>query len=357
MSRSLRRSRGFTLIELLAGVALGVLAVSAALLFFASNKRHFLVQLEAGRLQENQRFVAQFLARDIRGAGYRGCAGSSGPLVNLLNNASALENDFQTAIEGFDNVSETLSKPLASVFAGSRRVPIAGTDVLVVRGPEGDASGVRAKNSGTQVFAVVVSRKTRACAGGTNRINGICPGDCLLMSDCQKARIFQVGSINDSGAITHPAGDLAPGNFDGTWGGSAAPPHERFDIDAELIRYSTSIYYLAHNPGGEPALYRKPSRGRTEELVEGVADLQIRYGENIDADADGTPDRFVTATGVTDWDAVVAVRIWVLLRGFEENMAEAEQSYLALDGTLVTAPDKRLHRTLVLTIGLRNRLP
>lgn len=212
-------------------------------------------------------------------------------------------------------MSETLPKPLADVFAGSRRVPIAGTDVLVVRGPEGDASGVRVENSGTQVFSVVVSRKTRVCTGSNNRINGIFSGDCLLISDCQKARIFQVGSIDDSGAITHPVNGLVPGNSDGIWGGSAAPSYERFDTDAELIRYVTSTYYLANNPGWEPALYRKTSRGRTEELVEGIADLQIRYEEAID----GTPHRFVAAAGVTDWDAVVAVRIWVLLQGFERS--------------------------------------
>ncbi|WP_165742316.1 PilW family protein [Candidatus Thiosymbion oneisti] len=357
MSPSLQRSAGFTLVELLVGIALGVLTVSAVLLFFVSNKQHFLVQLEASRLQENQRFVVQFLTRDIRGAGYRGCAGGDGLFFNTLNNPSAPENNFQTGLEGFDEVSEILPEPLASTFAGSRRVPIAGTDVLLVRGPEGDASGVRRENSGQQVFAVVRSRETKACTGGTNRINGICPGDYLLISDCQKARIFQVGSIDDSGAITHPTGGLVPGNSDGTWGGTAAPPDERFGIDSEIIRYGTFIYYIAHNPGGEPALYRKASRGRTEELVEGVEDMQILYGENTDADADGTPDRFVAAAGVTDWNDVTAVRIWALLRGFRDHMAEAEQHYPALDGTLVTAPDKRLRRTLLLTIGLRNRLP
>jgi len=203
VSRLLQRSDGFTLIELLVGIALGVLTVPAVLLLFVSNKQHFLVQLEADRLQENQRFVVQFLTRDIRGAGYRGCAGGSGPLFNTLNAPNALENDFRTGIQGFDDVPETLLDPLASIFAGTRRVPIAGTDVLVVRGPEGDASGVHAENSGKQVFAVVRYRETKACTGGTNRINGICPGDYLLISDCRKARIFQVGSIDDSGAI-HP---------------------------------------------------------------------------------------------------------------------------------------------------------
>jgi len=87
-------------------------------------------------------------------------------------------------------VPETLPGPLAGTFAGARRVLITSTDVLMVRGPEGDASGVRAESTGTQVFAVIRSRKSNACTGGVNCINGICPGDYLLISDCQKARIF-----------------------------------------------------------------------------------------------------------------------------------------------------------------------
>lgn len=350
-------SRGFTLLELLVGIALGILTLSAALVFFAANKRHFLVQLEAGRLQENQRTLTQFLARDIRAAGYRGCAGGNGPLTNLVNHPGALENDFHTGIQGFDDVPATLPEPLASAFAGVRRTPLAGTDVLVVRGPEGDASGVRAENSARRVFAVFRSRKTRACTGNANRINGICPGDYLLLSDCRKARIFQVGSIDAAGTITHPAGGLAPGNSDGAWGGSAAPAAERFGTDAEIIRYRTAIYYIARNPGGEPALYLKTSGRRAEEFAEGVEDMQLLYGENTDADAEGTPDGFLAAGKVTDWNQVVAVRLWLLLRGFEDNMAEAEQIYLDSKGDLTTATDRRLRQAVSLTIGLRNRLP
>jgi len=62
-----------------------VTAFMLALGLFAANKRHFLLRLEATRLQENQRFMVQFLTRDIRGAGYRGCAEDKGPFFNTLN--------------------------------------------------------------------------------------------------------------------------------------------------------------------------------------------------------------------------------------------------------------------------------
>lgn len=164
--------------------------------------------------------------------------------------------------------------------------------------------------------------------------------------------------IEDFGAITHSGSNPSPGSSDGTCGGgAAASPHERFGTDLEIIRYATFIYYLASNPSRESALFDKVTGKRAEELVKGVEDMQILYGENTDADADGTPDRFFAAASVTDWGNVTAIRVWVLLRGFRDNRAEVEQRYPALDGTMITAPDKRLRRTLLLTIGLRNRLP
>ncbi len=361
MIRSPRSSAGFTLIEMLVGVTLGLLLVSALMMFFVSNKRHFLIQQDATRLQENQRFAVQFLTRDIQGAGYRGCAGGrDGPLFNLLKNPTNLENEFAIGIEGFDNVSATPPARLAVLGVP----PNVGTDVLVLRGPEGDSVGVSSENSNTQVFGDLVSQDPGACADGSNEINGMCAGDYLLISDCQKARVFQAGSITASGSVAtidHPVDTGSPpGNSDATWGGVVAgvdaPPNERFDIDSEIVRYGTFTYFIANRPSGDPALYRATNADTPEELVEGVEDMQILYGENTDADVSGTPDVFVTAAGVTDWDDVVAVRIELLLRGFEDHLAEGNQEY-TFNGSTVTAADRRLHSTAMLTSSLRNRLP
>ncbi len=357
MIRSSRSSAGFTLIEMLVGVTLGLLLVSALMMFFVSNKRHFLIQQDATRLQENQRFAVQFLTRDIQGAGYRGCAGGrAGPLTNLLKNPTDLENDFAIGIEGFDNVSATPPARLAVLGVP----PNLGTDVLVLRGPEGDSVGVSSENSSTQVKGDLVSQESGACDDGSNEINGVCAGDYLLISDCQKARVFQAGSITASGSVAtidHPENTgSSPGNSDATWGGTGAPANERFDIDSEIVRYGTFTYFIANRPTGEPALYRATNADTPEELVEGVEDMQILYGENTDGNVSGTPEVFVTAAGVTDWDDVVAVRIELLLRGFEDNLAEGAQEY-TFNGSTVTAADRRLHSTAMLTASLRNRLP
>jgi len=148
------------------------------------------VQIEASRLQENQRILIQLLSHDIREAGYRGCAGNHNTLDNTVNNENTLEYAFHKGIQSFDDVP----KPLARVFAGTRPTPVAGTDVLVIGRPVGNAFGVRAKNSDQRVFADVKSVEKQACSGTIDRINGICPGAYLLLSDCHKARMFQVGS-------------------------------------------------------------------------------------------------------------------------------------------------------------------
>jgi len=43
--------------------------------------------------------------------------------------------------------------------------------------------------------------------------------------------------------------------------------------------------------------------------------------------------------------------------GSEDNMAEAEQTYLGSAGAPTTAADRRLRKAVSLTIGPRNRLP
>lgn len=357
MIRSIHRGAGFTLVEMLVGVTLGLLLVTAAMMFLVSNKRHFIAQQEVSRLQENQRFAVQFLTTDIQGAGYRGCAGGrDGPLFNMLNNPTDLENDLATGIEGFDNLEAI--PPAGLVALGI--TPSVGTDVLVLRGPEGDSVGLTTENSSTEVFAELRTQAAGACADDSDEINGVCSGDYLLIGDCKKARIFQAGGITVAGSVAtigHPAETGSPpGNATATWGGTSAPPDERFDTDSELVRYGTFIYFIADAPSGEPALFRATNAEPAEELVEGVEDMQILYGENTDADASGSPDVFVTAAGVTDWEDVVTVRIEILLRGVEDGVAEGNPQY-DFNGATVTAVDRRLRSTVLLTASLRNRLP
>jgi len=109
-----------------------------------------------------------------------------------------------------------------------------------------------------------------------------------------------------------------------------------------------SIFYVAADKVGEPELrckYQGKSGWRSEAIARGVESFQVLYG--IDADADGLPNKFITATEVyaldenleltsedagakeaersrkTNWKKVVAVKVALLVRGSQKNRTDA----------------------------------
>ena len=115
-----------------------------------------------------------------------------------------------------------------------------------------------------------------------------------------------------SGAATH-CGDENPG--------SGFLPYQ-FPAGSQVMPLASTLLYIGrHRDTGEPGLYRMDIartgvRPYSEAIVEGVENIRFRYG--IDDDANGAPDRWLGASGVNQlpdqWDQVVAVQTWLLLR-------------------------------------------
>ena len=64
-----------------------------------------------GRLQENARFAIDLLVRDIRMAGYAGCADDVAEVLNHVNGYNdATDINFFIAIEGSENVGNWLPR-------------------------------------------------------------------------------------------------------------------------------------------------------------------------------------------------------------------------------------------------------
>ena len=125
----------------------------------------------------------------------------------------------------------------------------------------------------------------------------------------------------------------------------------------------TKFFYVGEGVNG-PALFVRSGGGdnaTVSELVEGVENLQVLYGE--DSDSDNIPNRFVPANIVTDFANVTAVRISLLLRSVKELPWRTTAQKVRLLGgtsadtaTTITPPaDKRLRKTMNMTIKLRNR--
>ncbi|MGZ8218535.1 PilW family protein [Methylomagnum sp.] len=373
--------RGMSLVEIMVAMIAGLILMAGVGQLFTSSKKTADVQDTQARLQENARLAMQVLARSVRESGYIGCSSRVG-LSNVLNPAvagpHAYSDDYQ--YEGFGYAVDARLSTIAAIFGfewtagaatdtaagnwtpaldASITSPSPGSDVLTVRGPLGEASTLQQVGAAPPVTSY---------SGNANLTVGASPDfsscDIVLVSNCTSAVMLQVTNDPVGGIIQHATNgctpEPGPDNAVDTLNGNV------FSAGDSVVRYGTTSFYVRTGGGTgntEPTLYRRVTGGNAEEIVEGVEQMQIRYGEDtealpvpVTALPDFTPNRYVTADQVADWRRVVSVRISLLLRTREDNVAATPQTY-TFNGAAVTAPDRRLRQVFTTTLGVRNRLP
>jgi type IV pilus assembly protein PilW len=323
-----RKQAGLSLVELMVSVALSLILTLGIIQIFSSSKQTGRVQNALARVQENARFALDLLSRDIRMAGQLGC--NSDAFVTDSSNGQLATGPFSSGVFGYE-----YSDPMTVNLTNSNASPdedtvVNGTDVIVVMAAS--ANGTPITSSSDDTITVDTSAD-------------LDDGDPMLISDCDTADLFVVDSHNDS-SIT-----------------ASANLSKNYAAGAEVARLNYTAYYLRVKDG-QRNLYRTFVNGvsssagiSTDPLLEGVQDLQILYGETqsdgkiryVDSDPDNNP-----ATNDLDWNKVVSVRINLLMRTEEDNLASKPQQYWFMD-QLYTANDKHLYRSFTTTIQLRNQ--
>lgn len=352
-SKHLSDQQGLTLIELMVTMAVALLMMGFVAQILINSNEAYDAQQELAELQENGRFASEFLARGLRLAGNWGCAGSRDDVLNHLDGVGGTSLDFDQAINGQDG----------SGFSPS------------------DAGGIGAADE----FSVTFGAQQNSCdvekempGNGANlKVTSDCDlekEDIVFVSDCDVGGdIFQVTSVPSGGGGSHkPLGhntgnSVSPGNDQVSSAGCSNPqgntPHclsKSYDGEAFFAVPQTTRYYIADPDGdGRPGLYRQVKDGLNpgtpstpEELIAGVENLQVRYGE--DTDQDQNANRYVSAGDVSNWGDVIAVRMAVVVRS-EEGVAEEPTDYTVF-GTTYTPTDQRSRRVFNATVALRNRL-
>ena len=394
---SLNKVHGVTLVELMIAIVIGSIVALGISSVYSSSKRSFKLQEEFSRMQENGRFAMNYIARFVRGAGYSGC--SSG-LENMTNDINSTDPDllFQTGLEGYEaagtapgETTPTLAdyptvtsdvNDFASITSNitqsliDKLQPLPESDILVARVAED--SGVEISKNAAEFTINYVSTETNGCVytdPSTNKTktttgyNKLCENDFLVVSDCAKSIAFQLSSLQKIGGspdtvkLNHDKSGN-PGNKSAAWGASSVHLTEGYDFEAgsEIVKVTTKWFYIGKGVNG-PALFMRDGQLSGFELVEGIENFQVLYGEDTDATPDNIPDRYVPADKVHDFGDVRAVRISVLIRSVKDLpwRPQTSKTYLlggttAATATTVTAPnDKRLRRTMSMTILLRNR--
>lgn len=338
------RERGFTIVELMVALALSLLLLAGITYVVVNSNRNYNTTDSLSRLQENARFAMEFLTRDLRRAGYVGCANDVSAINSTLNDDAMGPGATVIAVEGVDNIGTN------NVWAGS------GDNVVLTYTPVTGSDAIRIRYADlTNAITVEKEMPNESAVLFVNSGHGLKAGDIITLTDCDTADIMQLTNVDDSGSgkdnLVHNAGGTeVPGN-------KTQKLSKMYDEGATVLKFQSYVYYVGTNANGRRALFRESPSG-AQELVEGVESMQIRYGLGDD---DRAPTAYSVATSALAWTGnVVSVRIGLLM----STVANTEDGQYGIDkdtgtytvnGQDITPPqERRLRKIFDTTISLRN---
>jgi type IV pilus assembly protein PilW len=364
---------GVTLVELMIAMTLGLVLTAGVIQVFIGNRTTYALNEGLAWIQENARFTLDYMANHTRMAGYMGCLSN----VQVFNNLAGPPNNFMVdltnGIQGHEFVGTSAGQaypaaatnplPLGNANAWSPALPpelanparvIPGSDVVVIRYVASNGQSLVSPFSDSSQLFVAPP-------------DDFIEGEILVVTDCQKASIFQLtqpqlagGKIN----LVHSNNNtFVPGNVSPTWG-----TQQSYGLGSEVARLQAFAFYVGRGQSDAPSLFQlrlqplslTTTAFQAEELIEGVDTLQVRYG--LDTDNDRQVDVWQSANLVSaanNWARVVSAELSVLMRSPEEYGTDVDTVNDYEVGGLSFDPvdDRRLRKVFTTTVGLRNRLP
>jgi type IV pilus assembly protein PilW len=323
-------------------LVLGLLLSAGVITIFISAKQDYQVQDAVSQVQENGRFSLEFLANDIRMAGFSQCSNEM-VTSNSVQNAPSSVTNFELGIQGFEADGASSSLP-SSDFPDAEP----DTDAVIIHSASNNEEFIVTQHKPASATIDVV---------GTHNF----PQGSILMivdSNCSSRGIFVMtgpASAGPKNKAVHNTGKTfgnppigncekkLKGNFDCS--NPAAALQLAYSEGSSLFAIESMGYYIKAPAAGSsdsPTLYARsfagPLTGGTvseQPLVEGVSDLDILYGVRSGGNVQYKDADAVEAAG--EWEEVIAVRL----------MLTAE-SLTNVDGAPVVRSFER-------TVRLRNR--
>jgi type IV pilus assembly protein PilW len=321
-------SKGFSLIEFMVAILLGTILIGGAASVYLGSKRAYTEVEQVASLSENARFSMVLLKHSLRHAGFYGPGGLG--TVAPDPDLDAVAGDCTGMAAAYDTVNYLFATQAAgAAVLGCIDDAVPGTDVLVVKYAEPEP-----------LYDANPADASAARDGVISFPRGLSGEDTYLVSNSEGSLLF------DGADATASFPSVAVGEVYAN--GIAFP-------------YRTYVYYV-RNTAPAPTLARKVlewdataggMRIGTQNLVEGVENLQFLFGE--DTDLDGEPDGFANHTGVTNWASVIEVRAFLLIQSATEDVNFTDdRTYRLGDVTVPAAGDNRRRLLSQADITLRN---
>lgn len=385
-----RYQGGISFVEVLVAMVIGVIILAGVMQSMLTNQRNNAWSDDVAYVQENARYALETLARDIRWAGYWGCAVNmsvAGEGVTTFANSLDVPSgdDWLTleGVRGYEGGVDTFPDSLTgaatlwqnnSNFVGNEDfLP----DAVIFRGADDDLD------------LTVVSHAPNSAQFKLSRNNPLEVGDLALVvsEDCKDVGLMQMTGPSSGGTnvqfVHNAGGSVSPGNCTKAvrWTESftcdddyPSPGGLAYGPGSFLMRFAAIGYFIGTSAADDtqPALYRVRYSGmsdgdvavRTDEIAMGVEDMQLLYG--IDTEGDGLANGYVSADEIDaaadEWKQVVSVRVTLLLRGFGDTReGEGAVQYVAYpfagendDYQGQSYNDRVLRQQVSKTVRLRN---
>lgn len=287
MNKRAWRCRGFSLTELMVGMAIGLLAIAAALRAYATTRAAIQAENALADVQERAAFALTLLEEDLRLAGFWGLH----------------------------------ARPQVLTVQPGIRVHCGGSDVT---------------NWALQLAVSVAAASTTPCPP----FNAATAGSDILEVRHAGARPTGLRSGTVQLQTTHTQGHVMN---DGSW--HASLPNSRVH---DVAVHAWFISPQSSEPG-IPALrrYTLSSNGlmRNEEIMPGIERLTLSLG--VDSDSDGRVDAFVRNPNPTT-DKLLAVRIGLSVRtplhdGWLLRQGNADSHARLITERTILLPNAALH--------------
>lgn len=384
LNRRYTKQSGLTLVEILIGTVLSLFLIGSLLQLSQSTRNNNQISSSLTELQENGRFAVEQMVNALRYRGFQGCLTSKDEVeadgesesdtsvyvtqADGLNIPSMDEGH----LRGYDVSAAGTWAPLpthADMTALSGTIdptPRAGSDII---------SLTYANPRGVPLAESMTKRDDNLTIEHNNF--GFEQGDVVFIGNCTSIESFRISNEVSEDApfvLEHAASmNALTGNPNKTRDNVSASTNTFLDQiyetgDSAIRLYNSDTYYVADTGRNGPqggdiyALYKLDAQGDTTELIEGIENIQILYGEETDATTNTI--RYVPAsTGDLDMKKVKSIQISMLVHSISQSRQSYDQNtYSLLDQdiahestTITHQGNKMMRRTYTTTVNLRNQ--
>ena len=317
---SARINAGFTLVELMIGMLLGLLLIGGVVALFLQSSESFRVDENVARMQDQARFALDELARDAQMAGFiaepvSSAAVTLDPSLAVANGCGpAGEDDWiirlTDAGTGEDNMLTGLDNATGAEAAGAHECIDSaefeeGSDVIAI------------KRMATRL---------------------------LLPADLQAGRTY----VQSNGTVGLLFKEPAVAPLVGV---------------SSMREYRPRIYYIRNyglvEGDGIPTLCRKqlgsgdPAPVETDCIAQGIEDLQIEYG--LDLDGDGAANQYLAGPTLAEIQNIVSVHITLLARTLTADRGYTDARTYQVGNAPAYSPNDNFHRRIYsVTVAVHN---